>query len=69
MNLLRNTYHYYGPLNARRQLATRPNPGWQASAGSGLTTGFASTVLPGSTTNFASGDARGMRQHGHFGLA
>jgi hypothetical protein len=32
MSELVNTYHCIGPLNARRPLVPRPNPGWEATA-------------------------------------
>jgi hypothetical protein len=57
MNGLQTTYHYSGPRNARRLWAT-----CAYTMFSGMT-GFANTTI------FAGADARGMRQHGHFGLA
>ncbi len=54
MNAVSTTYHYVGPWNARRLLIPRPTD-WLDD--------FASTTI------LASAVARGMRQHGHFGLA
>ena len=31
MNAAVNTYHYFGPLNARQLLGTRPNPARKAT--------------------------------------
>ena len=57
MNGLQNTYHYSGPPNARCPLATRAY------------TRLSDTTRFANTTNFCEQLARGMRQHGHFGLA
>lgn len=55
-----NTYHYKGPFHARRHLTPCAIPGWNAATACNFQTPFAST------TNLASPEARGMRQHGYF---
>jgi hypothetical protein len=68
MRVPSNTYHYVGPLNARRPSAPRlTQSGNQLQCD--FQTSFASTTGFESTTILASAVARGMRQHGHFGLA
>jgi hypothetical protein len=58
-----NTYHYVGPLNARRQLVPRPNFVWKATAE--ITSRLSLRAL----LSLRAQSARCMRQHGHFGLA